>query len=242
MKKTSVTKTNEQPIIENEDLHSRLAEMEETLKAIRSGEVDAIVVSGPKGEQVYSLSTSETPYRDFVEQMHEGALTLDNEGLILFCNKRFAKLVDEPADRVMGSYLKRFVNQADNENLDNLLAQLSLTKNDVLTVSLINSVYLKLSFRHMSPNYRGENYIVIATDITDLKKKENELLELQHLLKRQLEQLLDLRIDLINTKIEVNTENNKLKNTNKKLVKELTRLKVENEGLKQKVMSLTNFQ
>jgi PAS domain S-box-containing protein len=242
MMKTSATKTKKQLIIENEEIRSRLFEMEETLKAIRSGEVDAIVVSGPKGEQVYSLSTSETPYRNFVEEMHEGALTLDNEGLILFCNKRFAKLVDEPADHVMGSYLKRFVTPDDTENFDNVLAQLSKSKKDILAVTLINSVSLKLSFRFMPPNFQGESYIVIASDITELKKKESELLELQRILKRQLEQLLDLRIDLINAKIEVNTENGKLKNTNKKLVKEICGLKLENEGLKQKFHLLNKIQ
>jgi PAS domain S-box-containing protein len=230
MLKTSVTMTKKQLIIENEDLHYRLVEMEETLQAIRSGEVDAIVVSGPKGEQVYSLSTSETPYRNFVEEMHEGALTLDKEGLILFCNKRFARLLNEPADRVMGSNLKRFLIPAEIENLDNLLAKLANAKNDVLNVTLVNSVYLKLSFRHMPLNLHGENFIVIATDITELKKKEMELLELQRLLKRQLEQLLDFRIDLINAKIDINTENNKLKNTNKKLVKEITKLKLEKKN------------
>jgi PAS domain S-box-containing protein len=223
---------------EKEDLHSRLVEMEETLNAIQSGEVDAIVVSGKKGEQVYSLSTVETPYRHFVEEMHEGALTLNKEGLILFCNKRFAKLVDEPADRVMGSFIKRFITQLEIENFDNLLAQISINKNDTLTVALINSVYLKLSFRHMPPNYNEAHYIVIATDITELKKKESELLELHRLLKRQMEQLLDLRIDLINAKIDINTENSKLKNTNKKMAKEITRVKLENEGLKKKVALL----
>ena len=32
----------------------RLEEAEETLRAIRKGEVDALVVSGPQGDQVYT--------------------------------------------------------------------------------------------------------------------------------------------------------------------------------------------
>jgi len=235
---TSVSRTKNQLIIENELLQSRLAEVEETLRLIQSGEVDAIVISGPEGAQVYSLSTSETPYRNFVEEMHEGALTLDKKGLILFCNRRFAQLVNETVDLVMGSYLNRFLTPGDNEFLDTLLAQSTIAKNDVLAVTLINAVFLKLSFHHMPPNLQGENYIVIATDVTDLKKKENELLELHYLLKRQLKQLADLRIDLINSKIDVNTENTKLKNTNKKLVKEIARQILANEELKQKVKLL----
>ena len=73
MTKMLVAKTREQLIIENEELRSRLAETEEALNAIRNGEVDAIVVSGSEGEQVYSISSAETPYRTFIEEMSEGA-------------------------------------------------------------------------------------------------------------------------------------------------------------------------
>ncbi len=71
-----MTKTKEQLIIENDELHSRLAEAEETFSAIQRGDVDAIVVSGTKGAQVYSISSAETPYRTFIEEMNEGAVTL----------------------------------------------------------------------------------------------------------------------------------------------------------------------
>jgi hypothetical protein len=42
-----------------EELQRRLAEAEQTLEAIRHGEVDALVVAGPQGEQVFSLSGAE---------------------------------------------------------------------------------------------------------------------------------------------------------------------------------------
>jgi PAS domain-containing protein len=53
--------------------------------------VDAIMVSGDKGEQVYSVSSAETPYRTFIEKMSEGAVTLTREGTILFCNQDLQK-------------------------------------------------------------------------------------------------------------------------------------------------------
>ncbi len=40
---------------EIEGLKAQLAEANETLRAIREGEVDAIVVSGDRGEQLYSM-------------------------------------------------------------------------------------------------------------------------------------------------------------------------------------------
>ncbi|OFY59259.1 MAG: hypothetical protein A2Y87_01495 [Bacteroidetes bacterium RBG_13_46_8] len=226
-----MTKTKKQLIIENEEIHSRLIEAEETLKAIRSGEVDAIMVSGTKGEQVYSINSAETPYRTFIEEMNEGAITLSKEGIILYCNQRFAELVHEPIECVIGSYLNRFVAPNDKSKLDYLLAQQTHNKNDVLIISLINKIYLKLSF-HLLPSYlQGDHCVLIATDISEMKKKENELRELHRLLEKRLVQLQDLRIELINAKIDAKVENDKLNNTNNKLVKEITRHKLLEEEL-----------
>jgi PAS domain-containing protein len=98
-----MAKSKEQLMTENEELRSRLIEMEEAIHAIRNGEVDAIMVYGDKGEQVYSVSSAETPYRTFIEKMSEGAVTLTREGTILFCNQRFAEIVQSPYERVIGT-------------------------------------------------------------------------------------------------------------------------------------------
>jgi len=230
-----MTKTKKQLIIENEELQSRLVETKETLIAIRSGEVDAIVVSGTKGEQVYSISSAETPYRTFIEEMNEGAVTLTKEGLIIYCNQRFAELVSEPIEYVIGSYLNRFISPNDISKLDHLLAHLTHNKKDALIISLINALYLKLSFHHLPPYLGGENCILIATDISELKKKENELLELHRSLEQHFDQLKSLRIELINSKIDAEAEINKLNKTNKKLVKEITKHKLIESELKQKL-------
>src|SRR4030042_7160626 len=183
-----MTKTKEQLIIENEELHARLVETEEMLLAIRSGEVDAIMVAGTKGEQVYSISSAETPYRTFVEEMNEGAATLSRKGLIIYCNQKFAEFVHEPIDRVIGSYFKRFIVPEDKSKFDKLFAQQTHNRNNVLIISLISSLYLKLSFQLLPVYLQGDYCILVATDISDLKKEENKLLELS----RKLEQKLDV--------------------------------------------------
>jgi hypothetical protein len=48
------------------DLRARLAEAEEVLRAIRNGEVDAVVVAGERGEQVYTLSGADRVYRQLI--------------------------------------------------------------------------------------------------------------------------------------------------------------------------------
>ena len=82
-------------VSENEfsKLHDNLREAQETLDAIRSGEVDAVVVSGAKGSQIYSLTGAEQPYRIYVERMQEGAVTVSADALILYCNQKFADMI-----------------------------------------------------------------------------------------------------------------------------------------------------
>src|SRR5579871_3659728 len=94
---------------EDLDLATRLAQAEETIRAIHYGEVDAVVVNGPNGPQVYTLEGADHPYRVLVEQMHEGTVTINEDGLILYSNPQFAALVQAPADTVTGSGVRRFL-------------------------------------------------------------------------------------------------------------------------------------
>src|SRR5512139_2530216 len=105
-----------------EALNVRLAEAEEMLRAIRHGEIDALVVEGGAGNQVYTLHSAEEPYRNLVEQMHEGAAVLTGHGDILYANARFAALVGEPLESVVGSPFDRFVDPNDREAFDALWA------------------------------------------------------------------------------------------------------------------------
>src|ERR1700748_3414629 len=91
-----------------DELISRLREAEETLEAIRTGAVDAVVIAGSQGQQVYTLENADRPYRVVVEQMQEGAITLSENGTILYCNERFATLVARPHDSVVGQPLGRY--------------------------------------------------------------------------------------------------------------------------------------
>ena len=219
-----MTLTKKQLISENEQLHSRLFEFEEALIAIRNGEVDAIMVSGNNGEQVYSISSAETPYRTFIEEMSEGAVTLTKEGVILYCNPKFAEIVQTPYKKVIGSTLRGFIEKNDNTKLDKFLSQDIYKKHDVLIVTLKNTLDLRLSIHVLPPYLQGENYILIATDISDLKKKENELNELITKLVNIISGLRILRIENINSTLDIEGEKNKLEKSNIKLLEEIDKL------------------
>ena len=95
------------------ELSARLEEAEETLRAVRAGEIDAFIVQGPRGEQVYSLHSAEQPYRTLVEEMQEGAAILTLAGDILYCNRQFSMLVGIALEDVIGWPLDRLLNPAD---------------------------------------------------------------------------------------------------------------------------------
>lgn len=230
-----MTKTREQLIIENNQLHSLLTETQETLSAIQRGDVDAIVVSGTNGEQVYSISSAETPYRTFIEEMNEGAVTLSREGIIIYCNQRFADFVREPIDRVIGSYFNRFIVPYDKSKFDKLLAEQSDNRNNVLIISLVNSMYLKLSIQILPAYLQGDYCILVATDISEMKKEEEKLLDLTLLLEKKLGVISRLRMQLVDREIDLKVEINKFRLTNKKLIKEIAKHKLVETTLKQEL-------
>ncbi|RPJ04455.1 MAG: PAS domain-containing hybrid sensor histidine kinase/response regulator [Deltaproteobacteria bacterium] len=110
---TSANRSKEEHLAEIEDLRFRLEEAEETLRAIGNGAVDAFVVSGPEGDQIFTLSGAEHPYRVLVETMTEGAVTLAADGTILYCNNRLSALLHVPLEQLIGTQLVTFVASAD---------------------------------------------------------------------------------------------------------------------------------
>jgi len=104
-----------------EQLRRRLREAEDTIEAIRDGHVEALVVHGQDGEQVYTLRSADQPYRLMVEQMREGALTLAADGTILYCNQRFAELMALPPERIAGQGLGQFLHPDDGPTLVRIL-------------------------------------------------------------------------------------------------------------------------
>src|SRR5215475_3623606 len=75
------------------ELQRRLEEAEETLRAIREGEVDALVVDSPKGEAIYTLTSADYPYRLMIDEMNEGAVSVSPDSFILYSNRNFAGIL-----------------------------------------------------------------------------------------------------------------------------------------------------
>ena len=168
-----MTMSNEDLLAENEDLRRSLDEAQEILHAIRSGEVDALVLSRPEGEQVFTLEGADRAYRVLIEAMNEGAITMAADGTILFCNRYFADMVKSPQEKVIGSSFYRFISQADRAAFKML--QQGLGRDELILRAddeTILPVYISINFLKLSESQ--EAFCVIVTDLIDQKRKEEK--------------------------------------------------------------------
>ena len=178
-----------------EQLRARLEEAEETIEAIRSGKVDALVVAGPRGEQIYTLHGADHSYRVLLEDMNEGAATLLADGSLLYCNKAFAEILKMPIEKVIGSSANDFVVPSDRQLFVDLLrsgeqanakAEITFRPTDGIFVPVYCSI---------SPVEIDEVrcLCLTATDLTDQKHHE-EMIAFEKLARSILEQAVDVLV------------------------------------------------
>jgi len=172
------------PAAEIERLQERLADAEETLRAIRTGEVDTVMVAGKEGSQVFTLEGAEHAYRVLIESMNEGALTLTSEKTILYANRCFARMVKLPLEQVTGSSFRRFLSAEDRATLRPLMKRTasSGTKMRVLLIAGDGSrIPAQISVRKMAKDSSGHITIgMVVTDMTEARRVEEMLRSLTH--------------------------------------------------------------
>jgi two-component system NarL family sensor kinase len=189
MRSREVPKRKKQPAPSAQvtDLLARVAELEETLRAIRMGEVDAVLVSGPGGDQVFTLQGAEHPYRLMVETIDEGAATLADDGTVLYANRSFAEIFDVALEKFIGAPLNDFVFGEDRALLAHLIADanINIVRGEIRLDShkqRPRTIRLTLS----PVREQGVHTIcVVATELTELIET-NEALRVSEVSLRQL--------------------------------------------------------
>lgn len=164
------------------DLRSRLEEAEDTLRAIREGEVDALVVYRPGGEQIYSLKGADYSYRILIEAINEGAGILAPDGDILYANQQLAQILGAPLERLVGTCICDYVEAADRELLMALQehGRQGASRGEV-SLRNRNGVIVPayLSFRSFNLEEVPGAVCLVATDLTQQKRQEAILAEEQ---------------------------------------------------------------
>ncbi len=156
-----------------QELRARLAEAEETLRAIREGEVDALLITDGAGERVYTLRSADAPYRALVERMHEGAATLTVRGGIIYANQSFARLVDTPLEQVIGSSIDQYFDEAERPAVNALVGDGSGVLRTCLRSLNRSPCDVLMSVSQVTIN-DTEHLTLIVTDISTLTKVQRE--------------------------------------------------------------------
>lgn len=165
-------------------LRVRLAAADEMLRAIRSGEVDAVVGTGRQGLQVYSLEGAEHAYRVLIESMNEGALTLTADKTILYANQSFARMVKCPLEQVLGGSFRRFLSPEDRAALRPLMKKTGKSGSKLqvlLSAGDGSKLPVQISIRRMARNgFKDAPVGMVVTDLTESRRNEEMLRALTH--------------------------------------------------------------
>lgn len=177
-------KTKAELITEIETLRDQFQEAQANLDAIRNGEVDALVVSGPSGEQVFTLKEADRPYRIIIEEMCEGTVTLSEEGLILYSNKQLARMLGVPLAKLMGSSLYEFVRPRSRAIIQEVVSDSTIKsgrKEVLFEKSDGCEMHAYVSFSPLVMD-QATVFCGVVTDITSEKKSREDLEKINALL------------------------------------------------------------
>ena len=156
-----------------------MVEAEETLRAIRNGEVDAMVGTGKKHRQVFTLEGAEHAYRLLIESMNEGALTLTTDKMILYANQCFAKMVKRPLEQVIGVSFREFLAVEDRAPLRALLKRAGKGGSKVqLMLHAANGSQIPVLISVRSLAKQGSKIVtvgMVVTDMTEARRTEEML-------------------------------------------------------------------
>jgi PAS domain S-box-containing protein len=161
---------------ENDELRQRLAEAEETLRAITAGEVDALVVKTKDGEKVFTLQNADTIYRIMIDNINEGAINISANGTILYSNHYFAKMTQTRLGKVIGASIFSFVSPKSRKILTSLLGK----KNGRGEISLLSSdgtqVPAYIAIKKLNLNGL-DSICAVITGLTQQKQSEEIIRE-----------------------------------------------------------------
>lgn len=169
-----------------DELQRRLDEAEETLRAIREGEVDALVVASPDGEMIYTLTSADYPYRLMIDEMSEGAVSVSPDSFILYSNRNFGAilgLAEANASGVpFGDYIVPEMREQFLEDLQKAREQ-SFRREYMLSHGTGKEVPVLISFAKLQP--QTNTISIVVTNLTAQKTLEEKLRQAKNGLEEQ---------------------------------------------------------
>lgn len=169
------------------DLENQLFEANSIIEAIREGAVDALVLSKDGKPHVYSIESADYTYRILIEKFGEGALSISKEGLILYCNEYFAKLIGLPADKITGTFFNAYVDSALEFQRLKTSLQNGPSKGELVLNIQGRKLHVYVSLTDLEPHVDAIG--VVVTDLTEKRKHEEALVQYQQNLELKVNEL-----------------------------------------------------
>jgi PAS domain S-box-containing protein len=177
-------------------LKEQLYESNSIVDAIKEGDVDALVVNTNGTPQLYSLETADYTFRLLIEKFGQGALSISRNGLILYCNDYFSRLIGIPAEKIIGNYIYEYFNSKDN-----FVPIIEALKYGITTHEIVfkTETYRKtfpayIAVTDLEPAVQGIG--IVITDLTEKKKHEDALIQHQKDLEEKIHELNRINANL----------------------------------------------
>lgn len=163
----------------NKALRLELDEVSNAYNQIKAWNIDALVKPNDKGLTVYTDKTADKPYRLLIEKMHEGAVTLSEDGIILYCNSYFAKMVNLPLQKIIGINFEKFINASLRIHFTSLLKSRAIAFKEELNLHASRSI--KIPVLMTINSFLLENISIVSIIFTDLtiQKESQQKLEIR---------------------------------------------------------------
>ena len=174
---------------ENDDLRHRLTEAEETLEAIRTGEVDALVI----GDQIYTLDSAVTASNQFrgdiLDQVSDIVIAVDSEDRLIYINPAAEAKYNVKASELLGSKLSSLFQTEWPDGADPSEHQAAIETNgywhgENVHIAGDGSCFHAESMITKVKDLDGENvgFLSVIRDVSERKRAEHELREANELL------------------------------------------------------------
>lgn len=232
------------------ELKSQLKEAEETIYAIQSGEIDAIVTHD---STIYTLEGADHIYREFVQEMSEGVATLTSNGTIFYGNAKLASMMQIPLEIINGRKLNDFIHPDDLETFQTIFERglKGSSKGEINIKSADGTIIPVLISIKTSKDLKGVYAVITDLSIQkhheELEKTQDELLDINKKLeeeknhKRMLldrehqltEKLHKSNDELQSTARELQESNKELMRAQENLEELIAQLKISNKELEQ---------
>jgi two-component system CheB/CheR fusion protein len=174
-------KTREQLCEEIEQLRARLEEPEETVSAIRRGEVDAFVLLEPAGERVYTLGTA-----DLLRQLQLITDSLpvlvgyvDRERRYRFVNLQYEVWFGRPLHEIVGSTIAEVLGEAAyaavREHVDEVLSGRQVTFGQWLDLQAAGNRFVQVTLLPHVHDGELQGYVSFVQDMSERRRAEESL-------------------------------------------------------------------